>query len=296
MSSVSMKGLLEAGVHFGHQKSQWNPKMSKFIFGHRNRVHIIDLAKTVKELKKSCKFIRDILASGSSILFVGTKHQAQEIVKNEAIRCGAHYVVSRWLGGALTNFETIRKNVSRLNELEKMKTEGILDKFPKKEVSVLSKEMKKLSLTLVGIKNMEVLPGVIFVIDPVTEKTVIAEAHRLKIPVVAICDTNSDPDSVDHCIPGNDDAIKSISLLVSIIADAVIEGRAAIKETNSHDVTVEEKFSSVTEIPLTKNDESHSDVKQSGVDSLPSQPGEGEPSPSVPHGESKSDKVEKKEI
>lgn len=263
MSSVSMKGLLEAGVHFGHQKSQWNPKMAKFIFGHRNKVHIIDLAKTVKELKKACKFIRDISAAGSPVLFVGTKHQAQEIVKNEAIRCGASYVVTRWLGGTLTNFETIRKNVARLNELEKMKSDGILEKLPKKEISVLTKEMKKLSLTLEGIKNMKNLPGVIFVVDPVNEKTTVDEATRLKIPVVAICDTNSDPDLVDCCIPGNDDAIKSIGLLVSIIADAVIEGRSVIKETGGHGVTVEEKFASDTEISLTKGD----DEKQSGTDS-----------------------------
>ncbi|MBN1383559.1 MAG: 30S ribosomal protein S2 [Elusimicrobia bacterium] len=262
MSSVSMKGLLEAGVHFGHQKSQWNPKMSKFIFGHRNKVHIIDLAKTVKELKKACKFIRDISANGTPVLFVGTKHQAQEIVKNEAIRCGASYVVTRWLGGTLTNFETIRKNVARLKELEKMKSEGILEKLPKKEISMLTKEMKKLSLTLTGIKNMEELPGVIFIVDPVNEKTTVDEANRLNIPVVAICDTNSDPDLVDCCIPGNDDAIKSISLLVGIIADAVLEGRSAIKETSSHGVTAEEKFASDTAIPLTKSDESHSETKQ----------------------------------
>lgn len=263
MSSVSMKGLLEAGVHFGHQKSQWNPKMAKFIFGHRNKVHIIDLAKTVKELKKACKFIRDISAAGSPVLFVGTKHQAQEIVKNEAIRCGASYVVTRWLGGTLTNFETIRRNVARLNELEKMKSDGILEKLPKKEISVLTKEMKKLSLTLVGIKNMKNLPGVIFVVDPVNEKTVVDEATRLKIPIAAICDTNSDPDSVDCCIPGNDDAIKSISLLVSIVADAVIEGRSAVKETAGHGVTVEEKFSSDAVISFTKSD----DIKQSVVES-----------------------------
>ncbi|MDD5686823.1 MAG: 30S ribosomal protein S2 [Elusimicrobia bacterium] len=254
MSNVSMKGLLEAGVHFGHQKSQWNPKMSKFIFGHRNKVHIIDLAKTVKELKKACKFIRDISATNVPVLFVGTKHQSQEIVKNEAIRCGAHYVVYRWLGGILTNFETIRKNVARYNELERMKTDGILEKLPKKEISVLTKEMKKLDVTLSGIRNMQTLPGVIFVVDPVTEKTVVDEAHRLKIPIVAICDTNSDPDSVDYCIPGNDDAIKSITLLVSIIADAVLEGKSAIKNESGQGVSPEEKFSSDEEVALTGDD------------------------------------------
>ncbi len=262
MSNVSMKGLLEAGVHFGHQTSQWNPKMGKFIFGHRNKIHIIDLAKTVKELKKSCKFVRDVAAAGESVLFVGTKQQAQEIVKNEAVRCGANYVVSRWLGGTLTNFETIKKNIARLNDLEKMKTDGILEKLPKKEISVLTKEMKKLSIALSGIKNMQSLPGLIFVVDPVNEKTVIAEARRLKIPVVAVCDTNSDPDSVDHCIPGNDDAIKSISLLVSVVADAVIEGKSAVKGESSavkteggQSISPEEKFSSDEEIPITEKKE-----------------------------------------
>ncbi|MEW6557042.1 MAG: 30S ribosomal protein S2 [Elusimicrobiota bacterium] len=249
MSSVSMKGLLEAGVHFGHQTSQWNPKMSKFIFGARNKVHIIDLAKTIKELRKACKFIRDIASTGAPVLFVGTKHQAQEIIKNEATKCSAFYIISRWLGGTLTNFETIKKNIARLNELEKMKEEGILDKLPKKEVSRLTKEMKKLQTMLSGIKNMQTLPGVLFVVDPVTEKTAVNEAHRLKIPVVAVCDTNSDPDIVDYCIPGNDDAIKSISMLVSIIADAVIEGKSAIKnETES--IAVEERFSSDKELPI----------------------------------------------
>ncbi|OGS45885.1 MAG: 30S ribosomal protein S2 [Elusimicrobia bacterium RIFOXYD2_FULL_34_15] len=251
MSSVSMKSLLEAGVHFGHQKSQWNPKMSKFIFGHRNKVHIIDLAKTVKELKKACKFVRDVAAGGGSILFVGTKHQSQEIVKNEAIRSGAHYVVSRWLGGTLTNFDTIRKNVARLNEIEKMKSDGIFDKLPKKEISKLTKEWKKLDLTLIGIKNMQNLPSAIFIVDPVNEKTAVDESRRLKIPIVAICDTNSDPDVVDYCIPGNDDAIKSINLLVSVIADAVLEGKAAIK-TEGTQISVEEKYSSDEQIPMTE--------------------------------------------
>jgi small subunit ribosomal protein S2 len=239
--------------------------MGKFIFGHRNKVHIIDLAKTVKELKKACKSVRDIAATGASILFVGTKHQAQEIVKNEAVKCGANYVVSRWLGGTLTNFETIKKNIARLNDLEKMKSDGLMDKLPKKEISVLTKEMKKLSIALSGIKNMQSLPGLIFVVDPVNEKTVIEEARRLKIPVVAVCDTNSDPDTVDYCIPGNDDAIKSISLLVSVVADAVIEGKSAVKTegvlptagglspSGVHGISAEEKFSSDDEISITED-------------------------------------------
>src|SRR3989339_23776 len=252
MSSVSMKSLLEAGVHFGHQKSQWNPKMSKFIFGHRNKVHIIDLAKTVKELKKACKFVKDVASSNGSVLFVGTKHQSQEIVKNEAIRCGAHYIVSRWLGGTLTNFDTIRKNVARLNEIEKMKSDGLFDKLPKKEISMLTKEWKKLELSLSGIKNMKDIPSVVFIVDPVNEKTAVDEARRLKIPIVAICDTNSDPDVVDYCIPGNDDAIKSINLLVTVVADAVLEGKSVVKAADNHQITVEEKYSSEEEIPMTE--------------------------------------------
>ncbi|OQA91604.1 MAG: 30S ribosomal protein S2 [Elusimicrobia bacterium ADurb.Bin231] len=229
MGNISMKGLLEAGVHFGHQTSQWNPKMSKYIFGQRNKVHIIDLAKTVKELRKVHKFVRDISAEGKSVLFVGTKHQARDIIKREAERCGAPYVMTRWLGGCLTNFETVKKRVERLKELEKMKNDGVMDKLPKKEVSRLTKELKKLEMMLSGIKNMPILPGALFIIDPVTEKTAVNEARRMKIPVTALCDTNSDPAVVTYSIPGNDDAIKSLNLLITVIADAVIEGKAAFK-------------------------------------------------------------------
>ena len=242
MGNISMKSLLEAGVHFGHQTSQWNPKMSKFIFGQRNKVHIIDLAKTVKELRKALKFVRDIAATGADVLFVGTKHQAQDIIKREAERCGTPYISTRWIGGCLTNFDTVKKRVARLKELEKMKAEGIMDKLPKKEVSRLSKEMKKLEATLSGIKNMPNLPGAIFIIDPVNEKTTVNEAHRLGIPIVALCDTNSDPSVVDYSVPGNDDAIKSLNLLITVMADAVIEGKSALKSASSQQTVQEEKF------------------------------------------------------
>jgi len=242
MGNISMKSLLESGVHFGHQTSQWNPKMAKFIFGQRNKIHIIDLAKTVKELRKALKFVRDVAASGVDVLFVGTKHQAQDIIKREAERCGAPYISTRWIGGCLTNFDTVKKRVARLKELERMKTEGIMDKLPKKETSRLSKEMKKLEVTLSGIKNMPNLPAAIFVIDPVNEKTTVNEAHRLKIPIVAVCDTNSDPSVVDYSVPGNDDAIKSLNLLITAMADAVIEGKAALKSESSHPAVTEEKL------------------------------------------------------
>jgi small subunit ribosomal protein S2 len=224
-----MKSLLEAGVHFGHQTSQWNPKMGKFIFGQRNRVHIIDLAKTVKELKKAYKFVRDVSASGGTVLFIGTKHQAQDIIKRESERSGSPFITTRWIGGCLTNFNTVRKRVLRLIELEKMKAEGLLDKLPKKELSRLSKEVKKLQMMLGGIKPLADLPAALFVIDPFNEKTAINEAHRLNIPVVAVCDTNCDPAAVEYSIPGNDDAIKSLNLLITVMADAVIEGKAALK-------------------------------------------------------------------
>jgi len=242
MGNISMKSLLEAGVHFGHQTSQWNPKMSKFIFGQRNKVHIIDLAKTVKELRKSLKFVRDIAATGADILFVGTKHQAQDIIKREAERCGAPYICNRWIGGCLTNFDTVKKRVARLKELDKMKTEGIMDKLPKKEVSRLNKEMKKLDATLAGVKNMPELPAAIFIIDPVNEKTAVNEAHRLRIPIVALCDTNSDPSEVEYSIPGNDDAIKSLNLLITVVADSVLEGKAALKNEAAQQALPEEKL------------------------------------------------------
>lgn len=225
MSIISMKQLLEAGVHFGHQTRRWNPKMAEYIFTERNGIYIIDLQKTVKKVEEAYQFIKDIAAQGESVLFVGTKKQAQESIKEEAERCGMFYVNQRWLGGMLTNFKTIRKRIERLHELERMREEGLYEVLPKKEVIKLNHEEEKLQKFLGGIKNMTKLPGALFVVDPRKEKIAVAEARKLGIPIVAIVDTNCDPDEVDYVIPGNDDAIRAVKLLAEKIADAVLEGR-----------------------------------------------------------------------
>jgi small subunit ribosomal protein S2 len=225
MAVVSMKQLLEAGVHFGHQTRRWNPKMSKYIFTERNGIYIIDLQKTVKMMEQAYNFVRDLAANGGNILFVGTKKQAQEAVKEEATRCDMFYVNHRWLGGTLTNFQTIRKRIERLHELERMEEDGTFEVLPKKEVVLLRKEKGKLEKFLGGIKHMKKLPDAIFVIDPRKERIAVAEARKLNIPIVAIVDTNCDPDEVDYVIPGNDDAIRAVRLFTSKIADAILEGR-----------------------------------------------------------------------
>ena len=225
MSSVSMKQLLEAGVHFGHQTRRWNPKMAKYIFTERNGIYIIDLQKTVKMLDAAYDFIRDISAEGGEILFVGTKKQAQEAIKEEAERCGMHFVNARWLGGMLTNYKTIQKRIARLEQLNKMKEDGTFDLLPKKEVIKLELEIEKLEKFMGGIKNMGKLPKAMFIVDTRKEKIAVAEAKNLGIPVVAIVDTNCDPDEVDYVIPGNDDAIRAVKLIAGAMADAIIEGR-----------------------------------------------------------------------
>ncbi|TAH57445.1 MAG: 30S ribosomal protein S2 [Methanosarcina mazei] len=225
MSVISMKQLLEAGVHFGHQTRRWNPKMAEYIFTERNGIYIIDLQKTVKKVEEAYNFIKEVAASGKDILFIGTKKQAQESIESEAIRCNMFYVNQRWLGGMLTNFKTIKKRIERLNELEKMEEDGTFEVLPKKEVINLRAEKEKLQKNLGGIKNMSENPGAIFVVDPRKEKIAIQEAHILGIPIVAIVDTNCDPEEVDYPIPGNDDAIRAVKLLTSKIADAVIEAR-----------------------------------------------------------------------
>ncbi|MCQ1527968.1 30S ribosomal protein S2 [Lutispora saccharofermentans] len=225
MSVISMKQLLEAGVHFGHQTRRWNPKMAEFIFTERNGIYIIDLQKTVKKVEEAYEFIKEVAASGKSILFVGTKKQAQESIESEAIRSDMYYVNQRWLGGMLTNFKTIKKRIERLNELDRMENDGTFEVLPKKEVIKLRAEKEKLEKNLNGIKSMDELPGAIFIVDPRKEKIAIQEAHILGIPVVAIVDTNCDPEEVDYPIPGNDDAIRAVKLLTSKIADAVIEAR-----------------------------------------------------------------------
>ena len=224
MSIVSMKKLLEAGVHFGHQTRRWNPKMSKFIFTERNGIYIIDLAKTSNQIDKAYEVIRDIASEGGNILFVGTKKQAQDSIEQEAKRCGQYYVSNRWLGGMLTNFNTIRNSVNKLKKYETMEEDGTFDLLPKKEVLQYNKEMDKLEKNLGGIKDMEELPDALFVVDPSNEQIAVHEARILGIPVISIVDTNCDPDVVDIAIPGNDDAIRAVKLITSLMADAVIEG------------------------------------------------------------------------
>ncbi|QQB61166.1 30S ribosomal protein S2 [Anaerococcus vaginalis] len=224
MSIVSMKKLLEAGVHFGHQTRRWNPKMKKFIFTERNGIYIIDLAKTANQIEKAYETIRDIASEGGTVLFVGTKKQAQDSIEQEAKRCGQYYVSNRWLGGMLTNFNTIRNSVNKLKKYETMEEDGTFDLLPKKEVLQYNKEMDKLEKNLGGIKDMEDLPDVLFVVDPSNEQIAVHEARILGIPVISIVDTNCDPDVVDIAIPGNDDAIRAVKLITSLMADAVIEG------------------------------------------------------------------------
>lgn len=223
MSAISMKQLLEAGVHFGHQTRRWNPKMKKYIFTERNGIYIIDLQKTVKKVDEAYNYVKEVVANGGTILFVGTKKQAQESVREEAIRSGMFYVNQRWLGGTLTNFQTIRKRINRLKDIERMEEDGTFDVLPKKEVMNLLKEKDRLVKFLGGIKEMNKLPDALFVIDPRKERIAIAEAHKLNIPIIGIVDTNCDPDEIDYVIPANDDAIRAVKLLTSKIADAILE-------------------------------------------------------------------------
>lgn len=225
MSVVSMKQLLEAGVHFGHQTRRWNPKMAPYIFAERNQIYIIDLSKTVKLINEAYDFVKEVVEEGKPILFVGTKKQAQESIKEEAIRAGEYFVNERWLGGMLTNYKTIETRIKRLFELEKMEENGTLELLTKKEKALLLGEKEKLERFLGGIKNMPELPGAIFVVDPKKEKIAVHEARKLGIPVIGVVDTNCDPDEIDYVIPGNDDAIRAVKLLTSVIADAVVEAK-----------------------------------------------------------------------
>ncbi|MBQ7514662.1 MAG: 30S ribosomal protein S2 [Schwartzia sp.] len=233
MAIISMKQLLEAGVHFGHQTRRWNPKMAKYIFTERNGIYIIDLQKTVRKVDEAYNFLRSIAQEGRSVLFVGTKKQAQEAVREEATKAGMFYVNERWLGGMLTNFQTIQKRIKRLKELEQMEADGLFDVLTKKEVQALRHEMGKLEKFLGGIKEMNRLPGALYVVDPRKERIAVAEARKLHIPIVAIVDTNCDPDEIDYVIPGNDDAIRAVRLLTSRMADAVVEGRQGQGEEKS---------------------------------------------------------------
>ncbi len=242
MSSISMKELLEAGVHFGHQTKRWNPKMKPYIFGARNGIYIIDLQKTVRYFKSAYNFVKESVQDGSTVLFVGTKKQAQDSVAEEASRCGMYYVNQRWLGGMLTNFATVKQSIDRLKRIDAMFEDGTIEAYPKKEALQLAKEQEKLQKTLGGIKGMGKLPSLVFVIDPKNEEIAVQEANKLGIPVVAIVDTNCDPDPIDHVIPGNDDAIRAIRLLSSKVADAVIEGVQARNAVLQADTEGAEEF------------------------------------------------------
>jgi small subunit ribosomal protein S2 len=245
MSVISMKQLLEAGVHFGHQTRRWNPKMAEYIYTERNGIYIIDLQKSVGKVDEAYTAIKNVVAEGGTVLFVGTKKQAQDAVKSEAERCGMYYVNERWLGGMLTNFKTIKSRVERLREIERMSEDGTFDVLPKKEVIQLKKEWEKLEKNLGGIKNMKKIPDAIFVVDPKKERICIQEAHTLGIPLVAIADTNCDQEELDFVIPGNDDAIRAVKLIVSKMADAVIEANQGVQltDTTSTDAAVNEEVS-----------------------------------------------------
>jgi small subunit ribosomal protein S2 len=230
---VTMKELLESGVHFGHQVKRWNPKMKKYIFGARNGIYIIDLQKTIKMLEDAYNFIKDVASSGESVLFVGTKKQAQDVVTEESQRAGCYYINQRWLGGVLTNFQTIKQSIEKLKKIEKMKEDGTYSLLTKKEVAKYEKERMRLEKNLIGVKDMNSLPAAMFVIDPKKEKIAVAEARKLSIPIVAIVDSNCDPDEVDYVIPGNDDAIRAIKLITGKMADAVLEGREIFNKTSA---------------------------------------------------------------
>ena len=227
---VSMKALLEAGVHFGHQTRRWNPKMAPYIYTERNGIYIIDLQKTVKKLEEAYNFVRQLSENGQSLLFVGTKKQAQEAIKDEALRCNMYYVNARWLGGMMTNFRTIRKRIDRMEQLKTMQEDGTFDLLPKKEVVKLELEMAKLDKYLGGVKNMKALPKAMFIVDPHKERIAVSEARKLNIPIVAIVDTNCDPDEIDYVIPGNDDAIRAVKLISGAMASAVLEGKQGVQD------------------------------------------------------------------
>ena len=237
MAVVAMKQLLEAGVHFGHQTRRWNPKMAEYIFQARNGIHIIDLQKTSKKIDAAYAFIKEQAEAGKSVLFIGTKKQAQDCMKEAALKCEMFYVNQRWLGGMLTNFDTIQKRIQRLKDLEKMQEDGTFEVLPKKEVSLLKKEMEKLEDNLGGIKDMKELPGVLFLVDPNKERIAVLEAKKLGIPVVGLVDTNCDPEDLDYAIPGNDDAIRAVKLIADVMANAVIEG----KQGETFEITVDEE-------------------------------------------------------
>ena len=262
MAVVSMKKLLEAGVHFGHQTRRWNPKMAKYIFTERNGIYIIDLQKTAIQIEEAYKEVRDIVADGGRVLFVGTKKQAQDSIEQEAKRCGQFYVSHRWLGGMLTNFGTIRQSIEKLKKYEAMEEDGTFDLLPKKEVLQYQKEMDRLEKNLGGIKEMEQLPDVLFVVDPGEEEIAVHEAKILGIPVIAIVDTNCDPDKVDVAIPGNDDAIRAVKLITSVMADAVVEANQGSQFDGSEEEFVEDEKDEEEEVQQSEEEVSDDEIKE----------------------------------
>ncbi|MBS5857827.1 MAG: 30S ribosomal protein S2 [Clostridia bacterium] len=255
MAVVAMKQLLEAGVHFGHQTRRWDPKMAEYIFQARNGIHIIDLQKTSKKLDEAYEFIKEQAEEGKTVLFVGTKKQAQECMKEAALKCGMYYVDQRWLGGMLTNFDTIQTRIKRLKDLETMAEDGTFDVLPKKEVILLKKEMEKLERNLGGIKDMDKLPGVIFLVDPKKERIAVLEAKKLNIPVVGLVDTNCNPEEVDYAIPGNDDAIRAVKLIADVMANAVIEGRQGESfEVETEEQPIEEEVTTMEQVVETSEE------------------------------------------
>ncbi len=262
MAVVTMKQLLESGVHFGHQTRRWNPKMKKYIFTDRNGIYIIDLQKTVKMLDQRYRYVRDIVADGGTVLFVGTKKQAQDSIKTEAERCGMFYVNQRWLGGMLTNFNTINLRIKRLGELEKMEEDGVFEVLTKKEVMSLQREKDKLLKFLSGIREMKRLPDVVYIVDPRKEKIAVAEARKLGIPIVAIVDTNCDPDEIDHIIPGNDDAIRAVKLITSVMANAVMDGKQFMENKLAKELEAEEAKKIEKEAAREKEEEEEKPVIQ----------------------------------
>ena len=258
MATLTMKELLEAGVHFGHQTKRWNPKMQKYIFGERNGIYIIDLQKTLKKFREAYAYVRDLAAGGGTVLFVGTKKQAQETVFEEAGRCGMFYVNHRWLGGTLTNFTTIKKSIARLKKLDEMSETGEYERLPKKEVIGLERERAKLQSALVGIKNMDRLPSAIFIIDPKKEKIAVEESQRLAIPIVAIVDTKCEPTGIDYPVPGNDDAIRAVRLITARIADAVLEGAGSFAKEEAE---AAEEAEGASDLPLVTEAEMQTPVE-----------------------------------
>ncbi len=244
-AKVTMRQMLEAGLHFGHQTRRWNPKMKPYIYGPRNGIYIINLDVTMKMFRRAYNYIVDVVANDGTVLFVGTKRQAQAIIREEAERCGMYFINHRWLGGMMTNFQTIRRSIDRLKKIEAMQEDGSINRFPKKEILKMEKERIKLDRNLGGIKNIRSLPDVLFVIDPKNEEIAVSEANKLKIPVVALTDTNCDPDGIDYVIPGNDDAIRAIKLITSLIADAVLEGKA--RRGEEQEASVEELESAMSQ-------------------------------------------------